>query len=99
MSRNKRKNSNSNSPGRLRIVSLAEMMLVSDELRKVAQPGTDPAKQAAVITWASQYEGAYYYTKNRCLRRMFPKATEVILFHGVPQSKSAAAIIGGEQTV
>lgn len=96
MSRRNRQKSHSPS-GRVRIVSLAEMMLVREQLEKATVPGVDPAQQAAVITWASQYEGAYYYTRNRCLRRLFPKATEVVLFHGVPQSHGAGAVLAARK--
>jgi hypothetical protein len=77
----------------VRIVSIAEMMQIRNELERVSRPGTSPVDQAAVLTLAMQFAGTYYKTGKGQLRRTFPKATEVVLFHGVPQSKSGAAIL------
>ena len=94
MSPRKRKNRNrrSNSPNRVQVMSLAEMALLREQLEQVSRPGTDPLKQAEVITRAMQFKDAYYYA-GRSLRRVFPKASEVVLFHGVPQSASGRALL------
>jgi hypothetical protein len=68
---------------RVRIVSIAEMMEIRNQLERVSRPGTDPLRQAAVLTLAMQYMGAYYKTGKGTLRRVFPKASESVLFEGV----------------
>lgn len=92
MSRRNKRNT-SNGGARLRIVSAAELMLIREQLEQVSRPGTDPLKQAAVLTWAMQYQGAYFHTRGGGLRRVFPKATEIVLFQGVPTSASGKALL------
>ena len=87
--RNRKKNQQSSAG--VRIVSIAEMIEMREQLEQVCRPGTDPVKQAAVITWAMQYRNAYYYTSKRTLRRVFPKATDVVLFDGVKKQGEANA--------
>lgn len=77
----------------VRIVSIAEMMQIRNELERVSRPGSTAIDQAAVLTLAMQFAGAYYKTGTGQLRRVFPRATETVIFAGVPRSASGQKIL------
>lgn len=89
--RNRKRNKSEGS--RPQIVSTAELMLIREQLEQVSRPGTDPLKQAAVITWAMQFKNAYFHTARGSLRRVFPKPSGTVIFSGVPQSQSGRAML------
>lgn len=80
MARRKRKKDRANG---VHIVSVVEMMEIRNRLEQVSRPGTDPLRQAAALSLAMQFMGAYYKTAKGTLRRVFPKASETVLFQGV----------------
>ena len=64
----------------VQIISTAGMENIREELVRVAKTGTDPVEQAAVLTWALQYAGAYFRTPRGSLRRAFPKDMRKVSF-------------------
>ena len=82
MKRNRKRRRASSGPvqaSRLRIITVAELQHVSDQL---AAAGTDPIKQQAAISLALTFKDAYYYA-GKHLRRCFPKKGEVVEFSSI----------------